>query len=52
MREVYGDREVHGRVVLVSGETVWLDPVERRYHLKGQQLQLSLSTPFFGKFGG
>ena len=35
MEEGYGREAVHGRIALVSGETVWLDPVERRYILEG-----------------
>lgn len=41
MGEVYQYHSVHGRVVLVSGETMWLDPVERRYTLQGQLHSLS-----------
>ena len=35
MEREYKNQTVHGRVALVSGETVWLHPVEKKIHHEG-----------------
>ena len=40
MEREYRNQTLHGRVSLVSGETVWLHPIEKKVHHKGLFLTL------------
>jgi superfamily II DNA/RNA helicase len=45
MEREYRNQTLHGRVSLVSGETVWLHPIEKKVHHKVSNIVAALTSP-------